>query len=72
MRATPTASSLARPLGLYAVGHAALLAGAWAMHVTGSMWPMAFAASTCLMLTVPVLRHVLARAAARRARRPGL
>jgi len=36
------------------------------MSVTGSMWPMAFAASACLMLTVPVIRHVVARAAARR------
>jgi multisubunit Na+/H+ antiporter MnhG subunit len=62
----PASAPLRKPLGLYAVGHVTLLAGAWAMGVTGSMWPMAFAASACLMLTVPVIRHVVARAAARR------
>ena len=57
---------LARTLKLYAVGHAALLVGAWATQVTGSMLPLALAASACLMLTVPLVRHVAARAAARR------
>jgi hypothetical protein len=57
---------LARTLKLYAAGHAALLVGAWAMHVTGSMLPLALAGSACLMLTVPLLRHISARAAARR------
>lgn len=54
-----TNSALARPLKLYATGHALLLAGAWAMHASGSMLPMAFAASACLMLTVPLIRHFL-------------
>lgn len=55
-----------RPLGLYAVGHGALLGGAWATHATGSMLPMALAASACLMLTLPLVRQVRARAVARR------
>jgi hypothetical protein len=59
----PASRDLVRPLKLYAVGHAALLAGAWAMQVTGSMLPMALAASACLMLTVPIVRYI---AAARR------
>ena len=37
----------------------ALLVGAWAMSATGSMLPMALAASACLMLTVPLVRHFL-------------
>jgi hypothetical protein len=53
---------LVRPLKLYATGHAALLVGAWAMTATGSMLPMALAASACLMLTVPLVRHFLAPA----------
>jgi hypothetical protein len=57
---------LGRTLKLYAVGHAALLIGAWATEVTGSMLPLALAGSACLMLTVPLVRHVAARAAARR------
>ncbi|MGZ5204695.1 MAG: hypothetical protein ACXWCV_03185 [Caldimonas sp.] len=52
---------LARPLKLYAVGHAALLAGAAAMHASGSMLPMALGASACLMLTVPLVRHFMTR-----------
>ena len=55
-----------RPLKLYAAGHASLLAGAWAMHATGSMLPMALAASACLMLTVPLVRHFMKPAATRR------
>lgn len=53
---------LVRPLKLYATGHAVLLVGAWAMSATGSMLPMALAASACLMLTVPLVRHFLAPA----------
>ena len=48
-----------RPLKLYAAGHLALLAGAWGMSATGSMLPMALAASACLMLTAPLVRHFL-------------
>ena len=55
-----------RSLGLYAVGHGTLLCGAWAMQATGSMLPMALAASACLMLTLAVVRQVRARAVARR------
>jgi len=58
-------AAVVRPLKLYATGHVALLAGAWAMSATGSMLPMALAASACLMLTAPLVRHFLARAAAR-------
>jgi hypothetical protein len=57
---------LVRPLKLYATGHATLLVGAWAMSATGSMLPMALAASACLMLTVPLVRHFLAPADVRR------
>jgi len=55
-----------RPLKLYATGHLALLLGAWAMSETGSMVPMALAASACLMLTAPLVRHFLTPAADRR------
>jgi hypothetical protein len=65
-----SSTRIARPLVLYAIGHATLLCGAWAMHVTGSMLPMALAASACVMLTLPLIRLVRARAAARR--EPGL
>ena len=57
---------LMRPLKLYATGHLALLLGAWAMSETGSMVPMALAASACLMLTAPLVRHFLTPAADRR------
>ena len=56
--------SVARPLRLYALGHGALLVGAWAMDLSGSMLPMALAASACLMLTVPLVRHFMQPAAA--------
>lgn len=59
-------AALVRPLKLYATGHAALLVGAGAMTATGSMLPMALAASACLMLTVPLVRHFLTPAARRR------
>lgn len=57
---------LMRPLKLYATGHLALLLGAWAMSATGSMVPMALAASASLMLTAPLVRHFLRPAAERR------
>jgi hypothetical protein len=59
-------ASIARPLKLYAAGHLSLLAGAGAMAATGSMLPMALAASTCLMLTVPLVRHFMKPASSRR------
>jgi hypothetical protein len=58
-----------RSLKLYAAGHATLLAGAWAMHATGSMLPFALAASACLMLTMPLVRQLIAHAAARKRQR---
>ena len=68
--ADSTQTSLPRPLhrslALYGTGHVALLLGAWAMEASGSMWPMAFAASTSLMLTVPLVRHFVAPADCRR------
>ena len=54
-------AALRRPLALYAGGQASVLAGAWCMQETGSMLPMALAASACLMLTAPLVRYVLAR-----------
>ena len=59
-------AALMRPLKLYAAGHGALLAGAGVMSATGSMLPMALAASACLMLTAPLVRHFLVPAAERR------
>ena len=64
--AQPPVPPLRRSLTLYATGHAALLLGAWAMHTSGSMMPMALAASTCLMLTVPLVRHFLKAECGRR------
>ncbi len=58
----PRPAAIHRPLKLYAAGQASVLLGAWGMHVTGSMLPMALAASACLMLTAPLVRHFLARA----------
>lgn len=62
----PARAAVIRPLKLYAAGHGSLLVGAWAMSATGSMWPMALAASACLMLTAPLVRHFLQPAARRR------
>ncbi len=63
---TKARAAVARPLKLYAAGHGALLVGAWAMHASGSMVPMALAASASLMLTVPLVRYFLGRSARRR------
>ena len=64
--AKKTRAGLGQPLKLYATGHLVLLGGAWAMSETGSMLPMALAASACLMLTAPLVRHFLRSAAERR------
>ncbi len=64
-RPASAAASAAHPLRLYAAGHAALLLGASAMYASGSMLPMALAASASLMLTVPIVRHLLAPETAR-------
>ena len=64
--AKTTRAAVARPLKLYAAGQAIVLVGAWAMNETGSMLPMALAASACLMLTAPLVRHFLRPARQRR------
>jgi len=48
---------------LYLLGLACIFAGAWGMAKTGSMVPMALASSAGLMLTVPIVRQLLRRAA---------
>ena len=62
----PRTSPFARPLKLYALGHALLLVGAGLMQGTGSMLPMALGASACLMLTVPLVRQFALRRAGRK------
>ena len=64
--AKTTRAALLRPLKLYATGHLLVLGGAWAMSATGSMLPMALAASACCMLTVPLVRHFLRPGVSRR------
>jgi hypothetical protein len=56
------------PLQIYFIGQGAVLAGAWGMDATGSMWPMAFGAATACMCTAPLVRQLLARWRERRAR----
>jgi len=63
----PRTRPFARPLKLYALGHALLLVGAGVMHGTGSMLPMALGASACLMLTIPLVRQfALSKSSSRR------
>jgi len=50
------------PFRLYLLGLACIFAGAWGMSKTGSMLPMALASSAGLMLTLPLVRHLLRRA----------
>ena len=57
----PSPRPFARPLKLYALGHALMLVGAGVMHGTGSMLPMALGASACLMLTMPLVRQFVSR-----------
>ena len=57
----PSPRPFARPLKLYALGHALLLVGVGVMQATGSMLPMALGASACLMLTVPLVRQFARR-----------
>ncbi len=51
---------------LYALGQAAILVGAYLMHQSGSMLPLALGASAGLMLTAPLVRHFGSRLARRR------
>ncbi|MEO5881798.1 MAG: hypothetical protein ABIQ06_05230, partial [Caldimonas sp.] len=57
----PSPKPFARPLRLYAIGHALMLFGAGVMQATGSMLPMALGASACLMLTFPLVRQFALR-----------
>lgn len=53
-------------LGLYLLGHLAILLGAWGTERFGSMLPLALGASAGLMLSAPLVRHLAARFFARR------
>ncbi|RZL09547.1 MAG: hypothetical protein EOP40_09465 [Rubrivivax sp.] len=55
-----------RAFRLYALGQGAILVGAWLMHQSGSMLPLALGASAGLMLTAPLVKHFGARFARRR------
>lgn len=55
-----------RAFRLYALGQGAILVGAWFMHQTGSMLPLALGASAGLMLTAPLVKHFGSRLARRR------
>ena len=46
----------------YLLGLLALFVGAWATGETGSMLPLALAASAWMMSSVPLLRRLLRRA----------
>ncbi|MEY4561968.1 MAG: hypothetical protein RLZZ618_1245 [Pseudomonadota bacterium] len=45
------------------LGHGLILAGAWSIEATGSMLPMALAASAAVMLSLPLLRTLTRREA---------
>jgi len=47
-----------RDVRLYFAGQVAIVAGAYLMDLTGSMWPLALAASAALMLTAPLVRRL--------------
>ncbi len=49
----------AQAFKLYALGQGAILVGAFFMHHTGSMLPMALGASAGLMLAMPLVRSFL-------------
>ncbi|MEP7058903.1 MAG: hypothetical protein ABI809_14140 [Caldimonas sp.] len=59
----PSAAAPGRPLRLYLLGLVLIFAGAWAMGEFGSMLPMALASSAALMLSAPLLRQLIRRAA---------
>jgi hypothetical protein len=61
MRKHPAARP-SRPFQLYLLGLLCIFAGAWAMGEYHSMVPMALASSAGLMLSAPLLRHLLQRA----------
>ena len=46
----------------YLLGLLAIFIGAWLTDATGSMLPLALAASAWMMLSVPLLRRLLRRA----------
>jgi hypothetical protein len=49
-----------RSLRLHVYGQGLILLGAQLMHSTGSMLPLAMGASAAVMLTVPLVRQLLA------------
>ena len=51
-------SSRGRPLRLWLMGQATILAGAAAMAWTHSFIPMALAGSAALMMTVPLVKAI--------------
>lgn len=53
-------------LGLYLLGHLAILLGAWGTELSGSMLPLALGASAGLMLGAPLVRQLTARFLSRR------
>jgi hypothetical protein len=55
---SPRAWHQRRDVRLYLLGHAAIVAGAYLMDVTGSLVPMALGASAALMLTVPMVTRM--------------
>ncbi|CAN7541156.1 hypothetical protein [Rhizobacter sp. LjRoot28] len=46
---------------LYALGQLLIVAGAWSIEATGSLLPMALAASAAVMLSMPLVRERYAR-----------
>ena len=53
-------------LGLYLLGHVAILLGAWGTEQTGSMLPLAMGSSAALMLAAPLVLQLAARFRRRR------
>lgn len=62
----PAPISRQRAFRLYALGQGAILVGAYLMHHTGSMMPLALGASAGLMLTAPLVKSFGARLMRRR------
>ena len=44
-----------RDVRQYFLGHGAIVAGAYLMDLTGSLWPMALGASAAIMLAAPMV-----------------
>jgi hypothetical protein len=61
MKASSSSAARRRALRLYALGQALILAGAAGMAAWHSFVPMALAGSAALMLTVPIVKVLVAR-----------